>query len=165
MEGNRMIVSAVEASIAVEAWVRPGVVVPDGTIPGRGLIDWVSHFPLSAKGGILFVQHLLEHVAHLRRLLLVALTDGIDNSLVSEIERRWISQAGDGVSNRKAGNLVRLDFFLGFIYALAALRQSDALTRGVFIRFFGDNFITDFVSDRQGLRHSWLGVAPRLIVR
>lgn len=35
----------------------------------------------------------------------------------------------------------------------------------MFIRFFGDNFITNFVSDRQGLRHSWLGVAPRLIVR
>lgn len=110
MEGNRMIVSAVEASIAVEAWVCPGVVVPDGTIPDRGLIDWVSHFPLSAKGGILFVQHLLEHVGHLRSLLLVALTDGIDNSLVSEIERRWI-----GRRRRKAANLVRLDFFLGFI--------------------------------------------------
>ena len=44
-----MIVSAVEASIAVEAWIRPGVVVPDGTIPGWRLIDWVSLFPLGAE--------------------------------------------------------------------------------------------------------------------
>jgi hypothetical protein len=75
-----------------------------------------------------------------------------------------ISQAGDGVSNCKAGNLVRLDFFLRWKFALATLRQSDALTCGVFFRFFGDSLTTDLVSDLQGLRHSWLGVAPRLIV-
>ena len=95
--------------------------------------------------------------------LTAALTDGIHNSLISDIERGRIWQAGDGISNCKAGNLVRLDFFLGFIYALAALRQSDALF-GMFICFFGDNLTADLVSDRQSLRHSWLRVAPRLIV-
>ena len=79
------------------------------------------------------------------RHLTAVLTDGIHNSL---LERGWISQAGDGVSNCKVGYLVRLDFFLRLIYALAALRQSDALTCGVFIRFFGDNLTTDLVCDR-----------------